>query len=676
MHLLFDCPWYYVFFCLLAGALYSATLYWHRRGQNDTLLPKTLRFLLPILRFFSVSLIALLLMAPLIRHNVNTHEKPIIVVAQDKSQSIPSSQREILSRQYRVLGNDYQLVIDSFGGKSTNIAAAIASINDRYAGRNLGAVVLATDGIYNQGQNPAILAPSLAVPIYTIALGDTTHRRDAAISHVRFNRMAYLGNRFPMEVTVRAHRLANEHATLTVSREGQCLFKKELRYTDNQCSLTESLVLDADKPGLQVYTISISPCQGEASTRNNSRAIAVEVINGHQKISILVAAAHPDISALKQSIERNPNYEVNVQLLCNNPELDQVKESSLLILHNLPAIGSQLNLSPFKQIPTIYIIGALTDLNRFNSLRTGLEIVARTRKNDEVTAVSNPSFALFTLADDISSRIECLPPLIAPFGNYRLSGNLQSLFTAKVGNVASDRPLIAFCQQEGVRRAFVVGEGLWRWRLQSYLMTGNHTDFDQLVEKMVIYTSLQANRNQLQVTHEHIYQENEPITIQAELYNDNFEPVNGPAIQLTLHKTGNPSNSSGSTYEFNRSRTGYVLPLGTLEPGQYNYTATTSLAGKNHKTSGSLVVEELNLEELNLEADHTLLSTIASTTDARMLTPDQLDQLPQLLNSRNDLKTVVYPHTRYIELLNLPWLLILLIMLLSVEWAVRKYFFN
>ncbi len=38
---------------------------------------------------------------------------------------------------------------------------------------NLGAVVLAGDGIYNQGVEPLFAASGLSVPIYTIALGDT-----------------------------------------------------------------------------------------------------------------------------------------------------------------------------------------------------------------------------------------------------------------------------------------------------------------------------------------------------------------------------------------------------------------------------------------------------------------------------------------------------------------------
>ena len=113
-----------------------------------------------------------------------------------------------------------------------------------------------------------------------------------------------------------------------------------------------------------------------------------------------------------------------------------------------------------------------------------------------------------------------------------------------------------------------------------------------------------------------------------------------------------------------------------LAPGHYGYTATTTLAGKSHKAVGSFIVEELNLEELSLVADHALLATIATTTGGEMIYPHEVDRLPQLLAARDDLKTVVYPHTRYTDLLNLPWLLVLLVLLLSVEWAVRKFFFG
>ena len=657
MQLLLDYPWYYLLFCLLAGGVYSFILYRQDTGL-DARTPLSWRLPMALLRFVTVSLIAFLLLAPLVKRHVNTHEKPIVVLAQDVSESVQPFDYS----QFTIHNSQFEVVRDSFGGKTTDIAAALHDIADRYAGRNLGAVVLASDGIYNQGANPINTATQLAVPVYTVALGDTTHHPDANITHLRYNHVAYLGTQFPLEVTIRAHRLKGQRGTFTVTHNGRRLHTQEIAYTDNNFSTSETITLDADHAGLQSYTVTLS------GATTVTRTIAVEVIDGHQKIALVAAAAHPDIAALRRAIEKNPNYEIAVldKADFSNRKLG---EYSLLILHNLPDNRFQLPTAAL-QIPTIFVVGTQTDLARLNALHAGLEIVAKARKTDEVTAAHNSSFALFNFDEEASRRLEQLPPLTAPFGTYRPAANLQSLFTAKIGNVPSDRPMIAFCQQEGVRRAFVVGEGLWRWRLQNYQMTGNHDDFDQLVEKMVVYTSLQTNKERLHVTSRHIYRVGENVVIEAELYDDNYEPVNTPDVSLELRS--NNEKTLNSQFTFNRSAGGYTLPLGTLEPGHYTYTASTTLAGKRYTASGNFIVEGVNLEQANHVADHALLNTIAQTTGAQMLYPDQFDQLPQLLAQRDDLKSVVYAHTRYTELLNLPLIFILLILLLAAEWTLRK----
>ena len=687
MQLLSDFPWYITLLCLLAGGAYSAALYWlGKRRRREEGLPRAARVLLPLLRFITVSLIAWLLTAPLIRRQVSSHEKPVVAVVMDASTSVPEP-LQLPERVRRELNQRYEVVTYVYGSEllpasdsacravchATDIAAALTQVADLYAGRNLGAVVLTGDGIYNRGQNPATAAAALTVPVYAVPQGDTTHRSDAAIAHVRYNRAVRMGSLFPLEVTLHASRLKGSRATLTVTHDGRRLYSKEITYTDENYSTTESLALDADRAGLQSYTIALTPVAGEVTADNNRRTVTVEVTDGRQRIALAAAAPHPDISALRQAIGKNPNYETEVFVGENGlRQLSQRHEGyDLYIFHNLPGPHTPdlRSLIPAKgNVPTIYILGPSTDLGRFNALHSGLEIVTRNRKTDEVTALRNPDFALFTFDEESGRRLEQLPPLAAPFGDYRTAGNLQALFTARVGNVGSDRPLVAFGQQEGVRRAFVVGEGLWRWRLQDYQMTGSHRDFDALVEKMVTYTSLQVGKERLRVTTRPVYGAGEAVTVEAELYDDNLEPTNRPEAAFSC------ADSSGQrhTYTFNRSGNGYALNLGTLAPGTYSYTASATFAGKDYTATGRFVVEQFDLESLNLVADHALMNTIARTTGGETLAPDSLDRLPALLEARGDMKAVIYSHTRYTELLDLPWLLVLLVVLLGMEWGVRK----
>ncbi len=676
MQVFFDYPWYCVPLCLLAGAAYSAGLYWLGRGRG--MAKSKPAIILSVVRFVTVSVLAFLLLGPVVKRKVNRHERPLVVVTRDVSGSISAAERS-MPEGLEALEKQYDVVYDSFGAGSTNIAAALTDIADRYAGRNLGAVVLVSDGIHNQGPNPEAAATALSTPIYTIALGDTTPKRDAWVANVRCNRTAYAGSQLPMEVTVRASQLQGHRATLSVSQGGRTLATQPVTYETGTFAQTLPFSINLDKAGLQTFSLTLSASPGEVTTDNNSRTVTVEVLEGRRRVAVVAPAAHPDLGALKQSIEANPNYQVQLAVGTQGVaqwKSDTLQKFDMVILHNLPCDDGWLRwIKGLPQgLPRLYIVGARTDLGRFNSLHSGLEITAKKSLAEQVTASPNGGFTLFSLPTDIANRLASMPPLSAPFGSYRTAAGVQSLFYATVGGQATDRPLLAFGSQEGTRCAFVCGEGLWRWRLHSYLMTGSHDDFDQLVEKMVVYTATQSRRDRLHVNAERIYRQDEPVTLHAEFYDDNWQPTNSPAVTCTLTVSDAGHTTSTSTYDFHPSGTGYTLPLGTLAPGRYQLQATTNFGGKVYSWTGSFVVEAYDLEHLNLVANHTLLNTISQTTGGAMLAPSQASQLAELLAGRKDLKEILYSHTRYTPLVSLPWLLVLIILLLAIEWAGRKYF--
>ena len=666
MRLIIDYPWYFVVLCLLIGAVYSALLYW--RSGSD--LGKGIKWLLAILRFVVVSLIALLLLAPLAKRTMNEQEKPIVLVVQDGSESIGMTKdsnyyageyAQSMQQVIEDLEKRYDVQTFEYGGETTDMSGIIEELTDQYLNRNVGAMVLTGDGIYNVGGNPATAIQHVTFPIYTVALGDTTHRCDALISDVRFNRIAYMGNQFPVEITVRASQLNGEKKRLSIVSGGKQLWAKDIIYEGEEFSTTERVMLDAMKPGIQQYEIRITEADGEISVRNNVRTFAVEVIDGHQKIAIIAAAPHPDVAALKQAIESNQNYEVTTMLA---KDFDgKVGEYSLLILHQLPSQMGQ-DISVEKETPLIYIVGSQTDLNRLNRQHLGLEIYTRLNKTNDVLPMINKNFAPFTLSEETANELEKMPPLVAPFGGYKLNANMQNLMTARIGNVDSKLPMIAVGQQQSVRRAFIAGEGLWRWRIADYQATGGHEHFDELVNKLVVYTSIRVDKKRFHLTTKSIYRQDESVMIEAELYNENFEPINEPEVKVKVGE---------EEYTLNRSGEGYYLNLGSMPPDAYWCKATTKYNGEELVATSSFVVEELNLEELNLVANHTLMNTIAQTTGGEMIEPSQLEDLPKKLDARGDLKPIIYSHIRYADLLGLPWLLILIVVLLGVEWIVRKY---
>ncbi len=703
MSFLIDYPWYTVLLCLLVGAAYSAALYFlpfrRKGGASRNPYGRGATILLSLLRFLAASLLALLFLAPMVKRDTSRKEKPIILVAEDNSKSLDycrdsayyrGDYAQSMSRLLDRLEEDYEVHRFSYGAAVTPLAAdsllshdepatdigdLLSQLSQRYYHRNVGALLLTGDGIYNNGQNPVTAASALSFPVYTVALGDTTLYPDAAVSHLRCNRIAYLGNDFPLAVTLTATRLKGASAQLTVSLDGRKVLSRPVSFSDDHSALVEELTPPAERAGMHLLTVSLSPLPGEHSLRNNSRTLAVEVIDGHQKIALIAAVPHPDVAALRQAIEQNQNYEVETFLASDFK--GPVSDYSLLVFHQLPSRLPQAQLdvaSLLKEgIPALFVVGSQTDLPRFNGLHAGLEIHSRLDRQNEVTPLFNSHFTLFSLDETLLRRIQQFPPLVAPFGDYKLSADGQSLLTARLGTVASGLPLVAVASQQGVRRAFIAGEGIWRWRLADYQASSSHDAFNALIDKLVVYASSQGAREHFHVEARRRYGQNEAVTLEAQLYDANFELTNGPEASLLLTPRSDSASQKALRYAFNRVGSSYALNLGILPVGRYDYQASTALAGQSYSASGTFLVEPLQLEDLNLRADHSLLATLASSTGGALIYPDRLDSIPAILERRDDIKTVIYSETRYSPFLQMPLLFILIVLLFSAEWIIRKY---
>ena len=244
----FQYPAWFLIFCLALGFLYAWILY--RKGSALKEAKVWIKRLVFGLRFISVALIAFLLLSPLIKLISRKSEKPVILFIQDNSGSIslvkdsafyrkqyPELIEELRSKmeeqfEFRSYSFDDRL-IDSFrlnySGKETDISAAISEINTRYLNRNVGAVILASDGIFNKGTNPLYINNELKAPIYTVALGDTAIQRDLLIGKINHNQLAYLNNVFPLEVVVNANKLSGKASVLKIERDGVVLATQALQ---------------------------------------------------------------------------------------------------------------------------------------------------------------------------------------------------------------------------------------------------------------------------------------------------------------------------------------------------------------------------------------------------------------------------------------------------------------
>ncbi len=682
-------PWWFSFFCLLAGVAYSFVLY--RKEKKFSELSVWIIRAMVIFRFMAVSILAFLLLSPLIKTQTRELEKPILLVAQDNSESL------VIGKDSGYYKNEYKKQVENFiekasdkfdvqfysfgdkissekkfdfSEKQTDISTLINELNNKYANRNVGVFILATDGLYNKGESPIYAAEEFKIPIYTIALGDTSVKKDLILPKVAHNRISYLGNTFPIEILVDAKQYKGKSTQVTVSRGNEKLFSQKIDINSNNFTQKIGVQIEAKQKGLQHYKVSLSQLPNEVTFSNNVQDIFIDVIDGREKVLILAASPHPDINVLKQAIVSNQNYEVEFALADNFTK--SVNAYNFVILHQIPSVDNNyaklmadVNRS---NCSALYILGNQSNVSIFNSYSLGINIGGARSKPNEVQAVLNNSFPLFTISEEARNYLKYFPPLLAPYGTYKTSNSCNVLATQQIGAVVSKQPLIVFNEVNDKKVGIILGEGIWRWKLNNYLAHNNQNIFNELINKTVQYLSVKADKSLFRIITKNNYFENEAVQFEAELYNESYELINAAEVNIVI------TNSANKKYPFTFSKTAnaYILNAGNFSSGEYKYEARAKVGEKILTQKGEFTISRLLAESINTTADHQILYNLAHKHGGEMLNSNEWDKLYKLLEKREDIKTVSYSEKKLLDIINLKWVFFLLIALLAAEWIMRK----
>ena len=690
--------------CVLAGAWYAFILYFREKqfteeGQK----PKRWIYLLAVVRALAVFFIAALLLSPLLKLVHHETEKPIILLAQDNSASIRMHFKQQDSAQYisnfnhlrDALSKNYEVKTYLLGNKvregehadykdgSTNLSDFFVQAQNLFSNQNLGAIILASDGVYNEGSNPVYSSGEKMAPVYTIALGDTTVKKDLLFSKMYFNRVAYLGNNFSVRADVQAQNCKGEAIKLQVFRveenNSRLLQEQSFNAESDYFVKSAEFTFAADKPGILHYRFVLNQLSDEVTFANNPTDVFVEVLEVKEKVLLLANSPHPDIAALKQAIESNKNYTTDIVYAQGNNA--DVKDYSLIIFHQLPS-GAQTVQGIISQAKTqkksmLFITGAQTSISLFNSVQDALKINSSNNSLTEATASPESDFTLFNLSATAIQTLQNFPPLKVPFGNYKPAPSSVVLAYQKIGNVSTNYPLISFYQSLDSKIGIISGEGLWRWRNYDFLQHKNGDVFNEIITRTVQYLSVKPDKKQFRVTpenrsksgNERMFSESEDVLFNAELYNDTYEPVNNPDVKLTVRdEKGKEFN-----YVMNRAGTGFNLNAGSFSAGNYSYNASVVFNNKSFTESGQFIVSPLQLENAQTRADHQLLNLLSTKSGGKLFYPSQMDELLKTIQAQESIKPVIYTTQKTESVINLKWIFFLLTGLLSLEWFVRKY---
>ncbi|GAB3556414.1 VWA domain-containing protein [Spirosoma fluminis] len=698
-------PWW-ILVCLLVGAVYAFAMYQPLPklvgGATVGGFDRRTTYGLAALRFIVVSLLCFLLLNPLIRSLRTFTEKPKVVLAVDNSESVAAAGRPALNRTLAGLQQIRQQLVDKgldvsvrtlsdtvtdadltqipFTRRTTDLSGLLASVRSDYEGRNLTDVVLVSDGIFNQGLSPTFGQYPFAVQ--TVGLGDTIPKRDIQLKGITVNRIAYLGNQFPVQAEVVSNGFQGRTATVVLRQNGKELGRQSVSFGRNDTFNQLTFQATATQKGVQHYVVEVLPQPGEFSTRNNRQDVYLDVIDGKEKVLLLALSPHPDIKALRSILEKNQNYELDIRILTGTPaeataSADRTpadKTYDLIILHQIPdngGVGNALIQRYLtKNTPVLFVLGNQSSIGPFNTSNSVMQVTAQPNQSDKVTGVFNPEFRQLNLDQERLTLLAKLPPMLVPYGEFRLQPGSEVVLWQQVGNVRTTKPLLALNVTGPRKTAVLAGEGLWGWRLEEYALTDKQDVVDELVQKVIQLISVKEDRRKLRVYPiRNEFVAGEKVIFETELYNDIYERVYDKPVRLEI------SDEKGltRTYNYTPTTTNSRFEISRLPEGAYRFRASVTVNNRAEQSAGQFVVRDLQLEALNTTADHGLLRQLAQQTGGQFYGPNRVDELVRNLTSQSRPARLT-SNEEMNEIINWRWLFFVVLTMVAVEWGLRKFY--
>jgi hypothetical protein len=641
-----------------------------------------LNIILAFLRFVAIFSILLLFVNPKLESQTVYTEKPNLNIVIDNSGSIAYlNQKENALSFLNTLESNNQIKekfnlnvytfgnqlnpIDSlhFNEQQTNLDKVFNELNQVYK-QTVSPTILISDGNQTIGKDYFFAASKYKQPIYPVILGDSTIYSDLKIQQLNVNKYAYLKNKFPVEIIlVYQGEEESINSEFNISVGNSIVYKENVSFSKANNSRIINFYLPANQVGVHTYTASIIPIVNEKNTVNNSKEFAVEVIDQKTNIAIVSDFVHPDLGALKKSIEANEQRQARI--LSPIEYLKNPSDFQLVILYQ-PSYSFK---SVFDYIKTsntnsFLIAGTKTNWNFLNSLDLNFTHDLNNQTED-YQAILNTGFSDFIVEN---LEFESFPPLNSNFGNMNFKVPFNSILFKKIGSVSTESTLLGTIDVNNRREAVLLGENIWQWRAQSYLNSNSFNQFDNFIGKLVQYLASNKQKTRISLDYESVYEGNSNVTLKAQFFNKNYEFDSNETLTISiLDKVSKETNSFPLILKGNY----YQVDLSSLPASEFDFTVKA--VSENLSKSGSFKILDYNIEQQFLNADYKKLQQVAINSNGSSYFTANSNSLINDLLQDERYKPIQKSHKNIVPLIDWKYLLLIIILCLSAEWFIRKY---
>jgi hypothetical protein len=220
------------------------------------------------------------------------------------------------------------------------------------------------------------------------------------------------------------------------------------------------------------------------------------------------------------------------------------------------------------------------------------------------------------------------------------------------------------------RSIAVLGYGLWRWRLMTQGDPTTQNLLSSFLANSIRWLTTREDDRPVRVApSKDSYMQGEPVDLIGQVYDASAQPVDNAQLRVLLRH----GESEVETLLRPIGNGRYEASVGGLEEGDYVYRAVARSDGLPFgEDNGKFSIGEVNLEFQDTRMNVGLLRELASRTGGRYLAIAEFKDLGGILRTLPSFTPHEMSRTKVIEIWNWQYTLAVIVLLLALEWFIRK----
>lgn len=568
-----------------------------------------------------------------------------------------------------------------FDEPSTDFSEIFKNINQTKD--NISSVIVISDGVITQGSTPIYTAQKLDIPVFTVGIGDSTKRNDVEIKNVLHNDFIYAETPTTIIATILNKGFADKSSIVTLLENNKIIEQKNLTL-DKSGVNTVSFDYTPQTSGEKKLSIKAENLEGEASYQNNQRIFYINVLSNKTNILIISGSPSTDFTFIKNSLSEDKNLKVNslVQINAGNfleQNVNQKLDSaSVIFLIGFPTNTTSdefynrlVNKLEKHNTPLFLILNADVSVNKLEKIKFDLPFNVQKIENNYMSVQPDISANESTnplIEGNSLSEWNNLPPVNQPFTILTVNPESKILSKVRLGNVPRNNPLIITRNFGSKRSIAIIAKDIWRWKLQT--ANKSLSLFDRFIINSTRWLNAPEDNKRVKIyTLKKFYSGGEPIEFAAQVYDESFNSVNNAEVKVEIN-----GKDFKNTLTLNSVGNGlYEGSISLNKNGDYTFNGSANLDGQTiGSDNGNFNIGDIDIELTDSRMNYELLNNLANQTHGKYFSPEDINSLIQQINELNLKSSKEKLLTSEIRLWSDEWLLIIVIMLFSVEWFIRK----